>query len=85
MTVAAFLALGIMSFLLVISRQFRPWMAFALVTGDAAILGASLYFALVGMGMGGNWVVAMPTIWAAPSFSRWARFDIGLLSRYGPH
>ncbi|NVD39845.1 adenylate/guanylate cyclase domain-containing protein [Ensifer sp. HO-A22] len=65
-TVAAFLALGILSFLLVISRQFRPWMAFALVTGDAAILGASLYFALKGMGMGGNWVVAIPTIWAAP-------------------
>jgi adenylate cyclase len=65
-TVAAFLALGITSFLLVISRHFRPWMAFALVTGDALIVGASLYFALHDIGLSGNWVVAIPTIWAVP-------------------
>ncbi|MFK0278540.1 adenylate/guanylate cyclase domain-containing protein [Ensifer sp. NPDC090286] len=65
-TVAAFLGLGVTSFLLVISRQFRPWMAFALVTGDAAIVGASLYFALKDTGLGGNWVVIIPTIWAVP-------------------
>ncbi|MCA1408335.1 adenylate/guanylate cyclase domain-containing protein [Ensifer sp. IC3342] len=65
-TASAFLALGITSFLLVISRRFRPWMAFVLVTGDAAILGASLYFALDGIGLSGNWVAAIPTIWALP-------------------
>ncbi|OWZ89219.1 adenylate/guanylate cyclase domain-containing protein [Sinorhizobium sp. LM21] len=65
-TVAAFLGLGITSFLLVISRQFRPWMAFALVTGDAVIVGASLYFALNDTGLAGNWVVIIPTIWAVP-------------------
>lgn len=65
-TVGAFLALGITSFLLVISRWFRPWMAFVLVTGDATILGASLYFGLDGISLGGNWVAAMPTIWAVP-------------------
>ncbi|WP_042777890.1 adenylate/guanylate cyclase domain-containing protein [Sinorhizobium fredii] len=65
-TVFAFLALGITSLLLVISRRFRPWMAFVLVTGDAAILGLSLYFALDGIGLGGNWVAAVPTIWALP-------------------
>jgi adenylate cyclase len=65
-TVFAFLALGITSFLLVISRWFRPWMAFVLVTGDAAILGVSLYFALDSIGLGGNWVAAIPTIWAVP-------------------
>ncbi|MEI2297402.1 adenylate/guanylate cyclase domain-containing protein [Ensifer sp. MJa1] len=65
-TVAAFLALGITSFLLVIRRHFRPWMAFALVTGDALIIGASLYFALNDIGLAGNWVVTIPTIWAVP-------------------
>ena len=65
-TVGAFLALGITSFLLVISRWFRPWMAFVLVTGDAAILGVSLYVGLNGIGLGGNWVAAMPTIWGVP-------------------
>ncbi|RDL47502.1 Adenylate cyclase 1 [Ensifer sp. M14] len=65
-TVAAFLALGITSFLLVISRWFRPWMAFALATGDAAVVGASLYFALNDLGLAGNWVATIPTIWAVP-------------------
>ncbi|NRP74804.1 Adenylate cyclase 1 [Ensifer psoraleae] len=65
-TVFAFLALGITSFLLVVSGRFRPWMAFVLVTGDAAILGVSLYFALHGIGLAGNWVAALPTIWAVP-------------------
>lgn len=65
-TVFAFLALGIISLLLVVSGRFRPWMAFVLVTCDAAILGVSLYFALHGIGLGGNWVAAIPTIWAVP-------------------
>lgn len=66
MTVAAFLFLGITSFLPVITRRFRPWMAFALVTGDAAIVGASLYYSLDAISLAGNWVVAIPTIWAVP-------------------
>ncbi|WP_179214029.1 hypothetical protein [Rhizobium sullae] len=60
-TVGAFLALGVASFLLVLRRWFRPWMAFVLVTCDAAILGVSLFFGLEGIGLGGNWVAAMPT------------------------
>ncbi|WP_455274132.1 adenylate/guanylate cyclase domain-containing protein [Rhizobium herbae] len=65
-TVGAFLALGIVSLLLVIRHWFRPWMAFVLVTGDAAILGTSLFFGLEGIGLGGNWVAAAPTIWLVP-------------------
>ena len=65
-TVGAFLALGIVSLLLVIRHWFRPWMAFVLVTGDAAILGTSLFFGLEGIGLGGNWVAAVPTIWLVP-------------------
>lgn len=65
-TVGSFLALGLVSLLLVIHHWFRPWMAFFLVTGDAAILGASLFFGLEGIGLGGNWVAAIPTIWLVP-------------------
>lgn len=65
-TVGAFLALGITSCLLVVRRWFRPWMAFVLVTGDAAILGVSLFYGLQGIGLGANWVAAIPTIWAVP-------------------
>ncbi|MBB4345556.1 adenylate/guanylate cyclase domain-containing protein [Rhizobium leguminosarum] len=65
-TVGTFLALGIVSLLLVIRRWFRPWMAFVLVTGDAAILGYSLFLGLEGLGLGGNWIAAIPTIWLVP-------------------
>jgi adenylate cyclase len=65
-TLGAFLALGITSFLLSVRRWFRPWMAFVLVAGDAMILGASLFFSLEANGLGGNWVAAMPTVWAVP-------------------
>lgn len=65
-TVGAFIVLGITSFLLVVRRWFKPWMAFVLVTCDAAILGVSLFLGLEGIGLGGNWVAAMPTIWAVP-------------------
>lgn len=65
-TIGAFLVLGMTSFLLVVTRWFRPWMAFALVTGDAAVLGISLFLGLDGLGLKGNWVAAMPTIWAVP-------------------
>ncbi|MDK1491193.1 adenylate/guanylate cyclase domain-containing protein [Sinorhizobium sp. 7-81] len=65
-TIGAFLVLGITSFLLVVTRWFRPWMAFVLVTCDAAVLGVSLFLGLDGIGLEGNWVAAMPTIWAVP-------------------
>lgn len=65
-TVGAFFGLGIISFLLVVHRWFKPWMAFVLAAGDATILAGSLYFGLEGTQLGGNWVAAMPTIWAAP-------------------
>lgn len=41
-------------------------MAFVLVTGDAAILGYSLFLGLEGLGLGGNWIAAIPTIWLVP-------------------
>lgn len=65
-TVGAFLVLGLTSFLLVVRRWFRPWMAFVLVAGDALILGVSLYFNLESAGLGGNWVAAMPIVWVFP-------------------
>jgi adenylate cyclase len=65
-TVGAFLLLGIASLLLVVRGWFKPWMAFAFVAGDAIILATSLFFGLEGNGLRGNWIAAMPVIWAAP-------------------
>src|SRR6266540_5865218 len=44
--VVAFLALGIASLILAARRWSKPWLAFALVTGDVAILALSLFFGL---------------------------------------
>jgi adenylate cyclase len=65
-TVSAFFGLGIISFFLVVRRWFKAWMAFVLAAGDATILAGSLYFGLKGTQLGGNWIAAMPAIWAAP-------------------
>lgn len=65
-TVGAFLALGLASFLLVYRGWFRSWMAFGLVSGDALIVGLSIYLGLKGGGLNGNWIAAMPTIWTVP-------------------
>ncbi len=66
LSVLAFLVLGTTSLVLVARRLFRPWMAFALVTGDAAILVASLLTEMERRGLDGNWLAAMPIVWAAP-------------------
>ncbi|WP_323131120.1 hypothetical protein U8C40_39790 (plasmid) [Sinorhizobium medicae] len=83
-TVFAFLALGIISLLLVVSGRFRPWMAFVLVTCDAAILGVSLYFALHGIGLGVIGWQPSRRSGPYPSFLLSARFDIGRSFKYGP-
>lgn len=66
LSVGAFLALGITSLLLVVRHWFKPWMAFALVAGDAAILALSLLAGLESRDLGGNWIAALPVVWAAP-------------------
>ncbi|WP_159948796.1 adenylate/guanylate cyclase domain-containing protein [Rhizobium sp. 18065] len=64
--VLALLLLGVISFILASGHWFRPWMAFALVSADAVFLGAGLYFGLERVGLGGNWIAAIPTIWVFP-------------------
>ena len=65
-TVGVYIALGVTSFALVLKGLFRPWMAFLLVTADAAVLGLSLHISLVSIGLSGNWISIVPVIWVAP-------------------
>jgi adenylate cyclase len=65
-TLVAFLVLGMTSLLVVVRRRFKPWMAFAFVTGDAVIIATSIFFGLEASGLQGNWIAAMPVIWATP-------------------
>ncbi len=65
-TVSAYITLGVTSLVLVARGRFRPWMAFILVSSDAAVLGLSLHISLVNIGLGGNWISAVPVIWVAP-------------------
>jgi adenylate cyclase len=64
--VGAYVALGAISLALVARGRFRPWMAFALVTADAAVLAFGLHTLLGSMGLGGNWISIVPVIWVAP-------------------
>ena len=65
-TVGAYIALGVMSFVLVSRGLFRRWTAYLLVTADAAVLGLSLHVSLANIGLGGNWISTIPVIWVAP-------------------
>jgi adenylate cyclase len=65
-TVGAYIALGVMSFVLVSRGLFRPWTAYLLVTADAAVLGLSLHVSLANLGLDGNWISIVPVIWVAP-------------------
>jgi adenylate cyclase len=65
-TVGAYIALGVTSFVLVSRGLFRPWMAFLLVTADAAVLGLSLHLNLTNISLSGNWISIVPVIWVAP-------------------
>jgi len=66
LAVAAFLALGVVSLVLVRSGSYAPWMAFAFTAGDAAIIVLAVGATLHETGLGGNWVAVAPTLWAAP-------------------
>lgn len=66
LSVGAFVALGCTSVLLVATRWFRPWMALPLAVGDVVIIALALSSSLRDSGLGGNWMAAMPIVWAAP-------------------
>jgi adenylate cyclase len=66
LAVGALLALGVASLLLVRTRRYAPWMAFAFTAGDAAIILLLVGATLRDGHLVGNWIAAVPAIWAAP-------------------
>jgi adenylate cyclase len=66
LAVAAFLALGIASLVLVQTGAYAPWTAFALTAGDAVIVVLAVAVTLRDTELRGNWIAIAPALWAAP-------------------
>src|SRR3954469_8986758 len=66
LAIAALLALGITSLVLVRTRSYAPWMAFAFTAGDALIVVLAVGATLHDNQLGGNWIAIAPPLWAAP-------------------
>ncbi len=66
MTIAGFLGLGAVSLVVVAAGRFAPWMAFLFATGDAALITFGIWTSLRMSQLSGNWIAAVPAIWAAP-------------------
>jgi len=64
--IGALLALGIVSLVLVRTGTYAAWMAYALTAGDAVIIALAVGATLRDTGLGGNWIVIAPALWAAP-------------------
>lgn len=66
LAVGALLALGVASLVLVRTGRYTPWMAFVFTTGDAVIILLLVGATLRDTQLVGNWIAAVPAIWAAP-------------------
>lgn len=65
-TIAAYLLLGVTSYIANLRGFYRAWVSWVSVTGDVAFLLAGTYFGLVNTGLGGNFLSSMPSIWLIP-------------------
>jgi adenylate cyclase len=74
----AFCGLGVVSLVVVARGWYRHWMTWVLATGDAAIVVLALHQGLAASGLAGNWIAALPAVWAAPIV-----LSVGAL-RYSP-
>src|SRR3954454_14659540 len=64
--IAALLALGITSLVLMRTKTYAPWMAFAFTAGDVLIVVLAVGATLHDNQLGGNWIAIAPPLWAAP-------------------
>lgn len=65
-TIAAYFLLGVTSYVANLRGYYRAWVPWVSVTCDAAFLLAGTYFGLINTGLGGNFLISMPSIWLIP-------------------
>jgi adenylate cyclase len=65
-TIVGYALLGALSLWLLRRRQFRRWMAWAFVTGDAVLLLGSLQLAVINTGLPSAYIAAFPAAWLLP-------------------
>ncbi len=77
-TIGAYLLLGVVSLATNFSGHYRPWMAWPVVTGDAAFLLVSIWLSLINADLPIGYIITMVPIWMVPLV-----FAFGAL-RYNP-
>jgi adenylate cyclase len=65
-TIVGFIGLGATSLIVVAAGRYVPWLAFLFAAGDAAIIAFAIWASLRLGQFSGNWIAAVPAIWAAP-------------------
>jgi adenylate cyclase len=65
-TMLAYLLLGLVSWLLNRRGLYRTWMAWPVVSGDAAFMLANVWLALDNTGLPSGYMALLPTVWLAP-------------------
>jgi adenylate cyclase len=65
-TIIAFLGSALATLFVTRPGRYRPWHAWAFVTGDMVLIGLNGYFALHGTTMGFGYVLATPPVWMVP-------------------
>ena len=78
LTLGSLFLVGVVSFALARAGRFRPWMAYLFGALDAASIGVAVFVTLRLGNLGGNWIFAMPAVWAVPLL-----LSVGVL-RYQP-
>ncbi len=66
LTIFGYVLLGVTSYVANLRGYYRAWVPWVTVTGDAAFLLAGTYYSLVNTGLGGNFLISMPSIWLIP-------------------
>jgi adenylate cyclase len=64
--VIGFLGLGATSLIVVATRRYVPSLAYVFSAGDAAMISFNIWESLRVSQLSGNWIAALPAIWAAP-------------------
>jgi adenylate cyclase len=66
LAIGALLALGVASLAVVRTRRYASWMAFVFTAADAIIILSLVWVTLRDTHLNGNWIAAVPAVWAAP-------------------
>ena len=84
LAIGALLALGVASLAVVYARRYASWMAFVFTAADATIILSLVWVTLRDTHLNGNWIAAVPAVWAAPLILAMGPYVIAPVFSSGP-